>query len=217
MTKMEFLAKIRSGLGSLPADEIQKTHEFYREMIDDMIEDGLTEEEAVAAVGDANEIIKNILSDSTTEKQSKKTETEPPIISEKKKGSSPGTKALIILLLILGSPLWITLLLAAASVVLAVAVTVLSVIITVFAVFLSIIITLYATVLALAVSAAVLFVLSIFGGFTPRLIMLGASLILAGITVLLFLVSNLVTKSLFFISKGIFNGIKFLFTRRKKA
>lgn len=51
MTKQEFLLRIRNGLAALPKEDIEKSVEYYREMIDDRMEDGLSEEEAVAAIG----------------------------------------------------------------------------------------------------------------------------------------------------------------------
>ena len=101
MTKMEFLAKIRLGLSSLTEDETQRSFEFYREMIDDRIEDGLTEEEAVAAAGDPNEIIRNILAESTPKKQVQKPQTEQNKQIPQKKSSNSGWTLLAVLLIIL--------------------------------------------------------------------------------------------------------------------
>ena len=63
MNKTEFLEKIRSGLGGIPQKDIDERLAFYSEMIDDRIEDGITEEEAVAQTGSADEIIAQIVSD----------------------------------------------------------------------------------------------------------------------------------------------------------
>lgn len=49
MRKEEFLAALRTALGKLPEQEILASLDFYAEMIDDRMEDGATEEEAVAA------------------------------------------------------------------------------------------------------------------------------------------------------------------------
>ena len=40
MKKTEFLAQLRGRLGQLPPQDIEKTLEYYSEMIDDKIEDG---------------------------------------------------------------------------------------------------------------------------------------------------------------------------------
>lgn len=57
MRKKEFLDKLRAGLILLPEKELEERLAFYREMIEDHIEDGMTEEEAIAEVGNIDDII----------------------------------------------------------------------------------------------------------------------------------------------------------------
>ena len=45
MNKQEFLTRLRLGLAGLPQEEIAERVSFYHEMIDDRVEDGLTEED----------------------------------------------------------------------------------------------------------------------------------------------------------------------------
>ena len=47
MTKQEFLASLREGLRGLPPADVEERIAFYDEMIDDRMEEGLTEEEAL--------------------------------------------------------------------------------------------------------------------------------------------------------------------------
>ena len=51
MSKQEFLAQLRKSLSGLPQEDIEERLTFYSEMIEDHIEEGLPEEEAVSAVG----------------------------------------------------------------------------------------------------------------------------------------------------------------------
>ncbi|MBQ3573350.1 MAG: DUF1700 domain-containing protein, partial [Clostridia bacterium] len=51
MNKEQFLFELRGRLAGLPLEDIERSLDFYREMIDDRIEDGMTEDEAVAAIG----------------------------------------------------------------------------------------------------------------------------------------------------------------------
>lgn len=51
MRKEEFLTALRANLTGLSPEGVEKLVEFCSEMIDDRMEDGLTEEEAVAAAG----------------------------------------------------------------------------------------------------------------------------------------------------------------------
>ena len=50
MTKLEYLDQLRSCLGQLPPEEAEKAAIYYGELIDDMTEDGYTEQEAVQAL-----------------------------------------------------------------------------------------------------------------------------------------------------------------------
>ena len=63
MTKQEFLSKLRSGLVGLPQNEVEERLEFYSEMIDDRMEEGISEEEAISDIGNVDEIISRIISE----------------------------------------------------------------------------------------------------------------------------------------------------------
>jgi len=56
MNKNEFLATLRERLNGLPEEDIIKSIDFYGEMLDDRIEDGMSEEEAVSDLGNIDEI-----------------------------------------------------------------------------------------------------------------------------------------------------------------
>ncbi len=51
MSKQEFLAQLKDGLSGLPQSDIEERVAFYEEMIDDRIEEGLSEEQAVSEIG----------------------------------------------------------------------------------------------------------------------------------------------------------------------
>ena len=57
MTKREFLIALKACLSGLPKEEIEQQINYYTEMIDDRMEEGLSEEEAVGQIGDLEEII----------------------------------------------------------------------------------------------------------------------------------------------------------------
>ena len=48
MKKYEFLYKLQQGLASLPTPERMEQCAFYEELINDMMEDGYSEDEAAA-------------------------------------------------------------------------------------------------------------------------------------------------------------------------
>lgn len=98
MTKYEFLTQLRGRLAGLPPIEIAEREFFYSEMIDDRMEEGLSEEEAVAAIGSLDDVMAQI----TAERSEK---------HGRKRGK--GVAALVIV----GSPIWMSLLIAAFAVV----------------------------------------------------------------------------------------------------
>ena len=105
MRKEEFLTQLRKGLGGLPQEDMEERLAFYREMIDDRMDEGLSEEEAVATVGTVSEIVEDI------------SPTKP---AGDAAAASRRLKTWEILLLVLGSPIWLSLGIAAAAVILSV-------------------------------------------------------------------------------------------------
>ena len=108
MKKEQFIIKLRIKLYNLPKKDLEERLTFYSEMIDDRIESGLSEEEAIAEVGSADEVAKEIIGELTEENSYHET--------NKKKRLS----ALQIVLLTLGSPLWLALLISAFAVIISV-------------------------------------------------------------------------------------------------
>ena len=71
MTKKEFLESLLKGLSGLPKEDTQERLTFYNEIIEDRIEDGLSEEDAVAEMGPIPEIVKQIVADTPLSKIAK--------------------------------------------------------------------------------------------------------------------------------------------------
>lgn len=120
MSKQEFLDALRAKLEGL--EDIEASLEFYGEAIDDRMESGLTEQEAVAEIGSVEEVAAQILSEMPLPKLIKARATP--------KGKPSGWQ---IALIVLGSPVWLPLLLAAAVCLLAVYIVVWSVVISFYA------------------------------------------------------------------------------------
>ena len=68
MSKQEFFEGLRKGLSGLAKEDIEERISFYNEMIDDRMEEGLTEEEAVAEMGSIDMIVEQILSETPISK-----------------------------------------------------------------------------------------------------------------------------------------------------
>ena len=124
MSKQSFLNELKKRLSPLSKKEILEHLNFYNEMIDDMVEEGIGEEEAVLRIGSAEEIALQILSERDGEK----------CCGTSTKKYTGGE----ITLLILGSPLWVTLAISALAVVFSLYVVLWSCVISLWAVFLSI-------------------------------------------------------------------------------
>lgn len=97
MTKTTFIDTLRGLLQSLNEDECNKFISYYEEIIEDYKENGLTEEEVIKKIGTPQSIADNILSEQN---------------SINIKVPSFSSKILNVILLILGFPLWGSLLLA---------------------------------------------------------------------------------------------------------
>lgn len=193
MNKIEFLTVLRERLQGLPEEDINKSIDFYCEMIDDRVEDGMSETEAVDALGNIEEIISQILSEVSL----------PKLVKEKVKPKR-ALKAWEIVLLVLGAPLWIPLLAAVILTVLAVYLSVWSVIISLYVVDLAVVIC--------GIAFVRLAVAFLFGGqFVSGGVALGAGLVCMGLSILLFFAFNLVTKGILWASKKVLLGIKGLF------
>ncbi|OUP07999.1 DUF1700 domain-containing protein [Collinsella sp. An2] len=103
MKKNEFLDRLGDLLACLPADQVEESKEFYAEAIADRMEDGMGEEEAVAAMGTPGEVAEAILDDLPAV---------PRAIAKTRRRST----VLLWVLAIVGSPVWVPLLLAFAAV-----------------------------------------------------------------------------------------------------
>ncbi len=194
MTKEKFLAILRKGLSPLPKKERDERLTFYSEMIDDRMEEGLSEEEAVAGIGNPEEIAKQIAGE---------------IPSGEKVGRGRKFRAWEVVLLVLGSPLWIALLAAVFAVVLALLVVLWAVIVCFWAVFASL-----AACAFGGLAAGVVF--SLVGSPIVGLAMFGAAMVCAGLAVFAFFGCNAATKGAAFLSKWTVLGI-IRFFRRKGA
>ena len=193
MTKKEFLDALSRGLSGLPRREREERVNFYREMIDDRIEEGMPEPDAVASVGTVEGTVSQILAE------------RPAVVSETPKKSGGG-RVWVIVLLVLGFPVWFPLLL--------------SVFVTAASVTFSLFVALWAVDVAFAAGAVggvgSFFVLLFTGQFASAFFALGAGLISGGLAILLFFGALAATKGLWRGIAGICRWIVGLFKRKEK-
>lgn len=212
MNKQEFMTKLRARLIELPHRELQERLNFYNEMIDDRIEEGLTEEEAVRDIENIDEIASDICAEPTPEEKT----LFPLLKREKRKMKWWETT-----LLAIGSPLWLTLLIAAFSVVLSLAISAVAIAISLYAVLMSVLISVWAVFASLAVSAPLAAFLSIFsllaGDFLSSGFMISGALITAGLAILMFFAAQAATRGTLWLTKVSFRSItKTIKGRNKK-
>ena len=197
MSKQEFLAQLRKGLSGLPQDDVEERLTFYGEMIEDQIEEGRSEEEAVSAVGSVDEIVAQAVEEIPFAK-----------IAKERMRAKRRLSAGEILLLVLGSPIWLSLAVAAFAVILSLYAVLWSVIVSVWAAFISLI----AFVLGGA-AAAVIFAVK--GSGLTGIAMIGASLFCAGLAIFLFFGCKAATKGTLVLTQKIVLSIKKCFVKKE--
>lgn len=191
MNKYEFLAQLRKSLETIPEEDARASVDYYAEMIDDRMEEGLSEEEAVAAIGDVKEIARNILAETPAEQK------KPRKIS-----------GWVVALLVLGAPVWLSLLIAVASVVFSAWVSLWSVVIS-----------LYAVTVALGASCVGCLLAGVVTARLPGglFVGVGGAMVCAGLCIGVFLLSNLAAKGMVALTKLTWKGIQRCFNRKEQS
>ena len=196
MNKEEFMSLLRARLAGLPQYDIDRSADYYSEMIDDRMEDGMSEYEAVRAVGSVDEAVEQILSSIPLAK-----------IATQRVKPKRAIQWREIVLLIFGAPLWITILLAAVGVFFSVYITIWSVVIAMFAVVASLAATAVFGVIRGALSAAS-------GQLWQGVFYVGAGIACAGLTVFALYISVSAAKWIAGLSKRFVLWVKSLFIGR---
>ena len=197
MNKNEFLSALEKELRGLPREDIEERLDFYSEMIDDKIEDGLSEEAAVAELGPAWKIAEQIVA-------------KTPLVKIAKEKIKPkrGLKAWEIVLLALGSPIWLSIGIAVFAVIFSVYVSLWSVIVSLWAVF--------ASFIASAVGGVAAGVVFIALGHTASgLAAVGAGAVLGGLSIFTFIGCRAITRGAVILTGKFALGIKSLFIKKE--
>ena len=99
MNKQEFFALFRQELAGLPKDDLEERVAFYEEIINDKMDEGKTEEQAIAELDSVQTIVESIARETSLVK----------LVKEKYKPKR-SLRGWEIAMLILGFPLWFPLL-----------------------------------------------------------------------------------------------------------
>ena len=199
MNKQAFLAKLRKGLSGLPQGDVEESVSFYSEMIDDRMEEGLSEEDAVRQIGNVDEIISQIIADTPLAKLVKEK------VTPKKR-----RKAWEIVLLVLGAPVWLSLAVAAFAV-----------IVSLYAAFWAVIISLWAVCASLigcafgGIAAGIGFA---FGGHNlTGIALIGAGIVCAGLSIFAYFGCKAATTGTVRLTKKIVLCMKNCFMKKEEA
>ena len=85
MKKAEFLALLRERLADFSNEDAEKSAAFYSEMIDDRMEEGMTEEEAVAALGSLDDIVRSIRQETHGDREPQREVNSAPVTQSRRR------------------------------------------------------------------------------------------------------------------------------------
>lgn len=196
MKKEEFLEQLRSRISGLPEKDIKDRLDFYSEAIDDRVEEGKSEEEAVREMGSIDEVVNQIASETSLTK----------LVKEKYRPTR-SIKPWEIVLIIFGFPLWFPLMLT-----LVILLLVLCILVWVLA------IVTYSTEIGL-IGMGSMGLITFFGYLSQGdvyIFSLGVSLLSFGVAILFVYVCKWATIASWKFAKYILLGIKKLFIGGKK-
>ena len=199
MTKKEFLDDLRQRLSGLPTSDVEERLAFYSEMIDDRIEEGLGEEEAVEAIGTVEEIADSIIAEIPLARLAKEK------IRSKRKMS-----VWEITLLVLGSPVWLPLLITVFAVAISLYAVIWSLVATVWAVFAS-----FAACAPAGIAAGVIFAVG--GNIASGIAVIGVAIALAGLSIFAFFGSLAATKGVVYWTKRMVLAVKNALLKRREV
>lgn len=194
MRKEEFLKTLENKLQGLPRKDIDDRLNFFEEMIDDKMEEGKSEEDAVLELGSIDDIVEDIAK-------------ETPLVKLVKEKIKPKRRirAWELVLLILGFPLWFPLVLTFFILALVFYLLIWVLVIVVYAVELSLVASFVAGMIAFFAYLGA-------GGF--HLISLGAAILALGGALLMLFVCKMATVATIKLSNKILMKIKAAFIRK---
>lgn len=193
MNRQDYLGALQRALEQMPPEEKEKQLAYYDELIQDMCEDGMSEEEAASRLGEPNTVAQELLA-----------ELPLSTLVKTRIRSGGSLSPLVIALLILGFPLWFPLLVSCGAVVL-------SLIITLWALFVS-----YAAVVFALGLCAVATPLALVFGFAEGspLVLVGLALTSAGLCVLGALLIPPLFRGLTALCRAVVRSVKSIFIKK---
>ena len=190
---------MRKGLSGLPQDDIEERLTFYKEIIEDRMEEGFSEEEAVSAIGSVEDIVRQSIADIPLAK-----------IAKERIRPKRHLKVWEVILLTLGSPIWLSLSVAAAVVILALYISLWAVMISLWAVFGSLAVCAVTSIPGYVIYAT-------HGSNAAGLAMLSAGIVCAGLSIFMFFGCRTATKAILMLTKKTTIWMKNRFIRKEEV
>lgn len=177
MNSQEYFAEVERGLYGLPQEDIARWLEYYKENLADRMEDGADEESALSQMGTPDALVQQILA-------------QTPLTRVLRAKVKPKNRVPVwaVVLLALGSPLWLSLVIAAVAVFFSVYVVLWSLVISLYAVDMSF----FGCTLG-GVGGCLMLLLG--GHFAPAMLLLAGGIVCLGLGVLCFLPLGKITKA----------------------
>ena len=199
MNKQEFLLALRGALADLSETDLRASLDYYAEIIDDRMEEGSPETEAVASLGPVMDVARQILLDMPLTKLVKAR------VKPKRR-----LRAWEIVLIAVGSPVWFPVLLALAVVGLALYVVLWSLVISICAVDVSL-----AACFAAGIGGGI--VLFIVGNPLAALSLISVGLVSGGLAIFLFFGCSAAARGTVLLAGLLSRGVKKCFIRKENV
>ena len=199
MNKSEFIDALSVQLAGLPKDDVAHWLEYYTEMLDDRIEEGMSEREAVASMGEPKDVAKEILGQTSLAKLIKNK------IKPKRK-----LRTWEIVLICVGAPIWIPLAISAIAVFFSALAVLFAGFVSLWAVEVALVVNAFSDVVA-----SVLFLVT--GATYQGLLLLGAGLVCAGLAYFGFFLCKWLTVLLVKACKAFLLFVKSLFVKKEAS
>lgn len=172
MNKTEFTRILKTKISHLPRAERKKILQYYNEMISERMEDGMTEAEAIEALGDIDELVAAYA-------------PAPAQLTQRK---SPRLRAWHIVMLAVGSPLWISIVAALFCIMLASYIVIWALVVAFYAIFAALAVSGFACIMSS-------FIALFSQGFPAFAALMGAGCLLMGFALLWLVPCNLFAKA----------------------
>ncbi len=197
LKKEAFLNELRNRLSGLPQSDIEDRISFFGEMIDGRMEDGMSEEEAVAGMESVDSIVSQIMSEIPLTR-----------LVQNKVKPEKGHSAWKVVLLICLFPIWFPLLIAIAAVLFSLLIAAWAVIISFYITAGSLVI---ASLVCIIATGAYFGIGRIFAGLGG----IGAVFVCIGLSILFFLLSIAMSKGTVILTRKMFVGFKTMFVGKE--